>query len=857
MSENVIQLPSLYPGQKRVSESEARFVVAAMGKDAGKTTLAIDIALASDRGALRGDHVAIICFDKVAMVRAKRTLLRLVEPVTAKRRGRQSIELVNGGKIDLLNLDEGLELFEQYALVVLDDASLCDGLVDVWEDQLRPLLARHTGRAVFLGKPSGKRHGFWNLYNRAAHDEDWASFQIPTEENPHADAAEIEEARQAMPADLFAQEYEAEFLDGAIEFTAAQLVIGQHETFLDWCHRLAEDGLKVDSHPFRLDDRPAMQFIYQMIPSTPEEAFNRTDVIMKCTQVGFTVMEMLAMIYLALKFSPAKIGMYLPDMNLASMKSSERFMPIVRTIPDAYRLMVDNTRGMRRGSEGNVLTRNMGDSRFHFLWTSGKATTESVPLDVLSFDEVQEMAIADMEKTRERLSGSAVRYTLMGSTANWPDRDIHWWYKKGQQFQFWTECPGCGGHQVLDETFPKCIAFDSDCDDYRYVCNECSGWIDDPQRGEWRAKAPEATIRSVHFPQFLSPTISPRDIIESYYEADDLKNFYNRKLGKPYTDPSQVPVNMEMLAECAQIGQRMGVEWETDGQSYFMGIDQMGNFNVVLVCRRLESGHMAIVHAEAIYSEDPFERCTVLMAQYRIAVCVVETLPNYNDAKRFANLRKHRGRVFLAGTIENDMLRWGDAPRLNASGRRTNNEERDRYTVKLDQYKCMQVSMKRVQTRTCVFPDPQGLLQEVVEKGKRKTIAILKDMVFYHFTRTALIAEMDAEEKKFRRKVVKVGIDPHFSYAFMLMNVAWSRSHGTSTFILPDAPDETPREVAVRESMPGLPDHVISMVRDLPEDDVCGRCDAFNSATGMCGERRLKVKVKDPACELFIDVEHV
>ena len=40
--------------------------------------------------------------------------------------------------------------------------------------------------------------------------------------------------------------------------------------------------------------------------------------------------------------------------------------------------------------------------------------TESIPLDVLSFDEVQEMLISDMEKTAERLSASKVRFILMG-----------------------------------------------------------------------------------------------------------------------------------------------------------------------------------------------------------------------------------------------------------------------------------------------------------------------------------------------------------------------------------------------------------------------------------------------------------
>jgi len=35
------------------------------------------------------------------------------------------------------------------------------------------------------------------------------------------------------------------------------------------------------------------------------------------------------------------------------------------------------------------------------------------------------------------------------------------------------------------------------------------------------------------------------------------------------------------------------------------------------------------------------------MAQFGVQVCVVEQLPNINDARRFANTEKHHGRVFL------------------------------------------------------------------------------------------------------------------------------------------------------------------------------------------------------------------
>ena len=865
MSES-IKLPKQFEMQRAVMSASERFNMVIGGEKGGKSYMLRELAVAGRLGVARGAFlVAVIAPTEEQVKKLRRMFSRSLDAVTLPRQAKRNrISLISGGALDFFAADDpALALLEPYSMVMIDDARDIPALYALWEDAVLPALRRSRGEGWIFSKPAGTRGDLFRLWEGAKGDSEWARFKLPTAMNPHVKASVIEEARKSMDEPLFRQEYGAEFVSDVVQLTAEQLLIGPDESFRQWCERLGREGLMVDGHPFRLDNRPAMHFIYDMVPTYPKDAFGRIDVLMKCAQVGFTVMEMLAAIYMAIKFSPCKIGMFLPDMKLAAAKSSERFLPIVRTIPDVYRLMADgdNASG-RRGSEGNVMIRNLGRSRFHFLWTSGKATTESFPMDVLSFDEVQEMAIADMEKTRERLSASSIRYVIMGSTAKWPDRDIHFWYKKGTQHQFHTWCESCNTEHVLDEEFPNCITFDSERRDYRYKCLSCGAWIDDPQKHRpdrphgWVAKCPDAAeskITSVHFPQFLSPTITPRDIIEAYYNADDMMNFYNRKLGKPYTDPSQVPVNMEMLNECAKLGMSLGVEWLPRGKGTFMGIDQMGRFNVVLIAERLQSGHMAIVHAEEIYDDDPFARCDVLMAQYGVAVCVVETLPNYNDAKRFAG--RHMGKVFLAGygNMADEMMRWGDSV-PNKQERKTVEEDRDRYTVTLDQYKCMQVAMSRIQRQQCVFADPQGLVQEIIEKGERKTVAILKDRVFLHFTRTALVAEKDEEERKYRRKVVKVGIDPHFSYAYMLLNVAWARAHGTSTFIIPRTVADERAEaqtILIERELVGVPVDLLHAMTQTAEC-TCGRCTFYREVGSLCTERGVITPATAVGCELFM-----
>lgn len=661
------------------------------------------------------------------------------------------------------------------------------------------------------------------------------------------------------------------------KLTTDESVIRPGETFRQWCERLGAGGLKVDGKPFRLDDRPAMAWIYEQIPSTEDEAFRLVLVLMKCAQVGFTVMEMLACIYLGLRFGPATVGMFLPDMNLAGLKSTERFMPVVRSVPDVHKLMTQDAAdgSGRKSGEGNVNRRRIGEALFVFSWTSGRATTESVPMDVLSFDEVQEMTLEQMEKTIERLSASAVRFVLMGSTANWPDADIDHWYKRGSRHRFKTRCPTCGVAEPIDEYFPNCFKWVEERRAYAYTCR-AGHIIDDPQLGEWVPENPEADppvdlsipkrlrplrIRSIHFPQFLSPTIAPGEIFDAYRFAESMKNFYNRKLGKPYTDPSQVPVTLAHLHACEAAGIAAGLQWKKSARGTFMGIDQMGNHNVHVIKERMPDGRQAVIHMEMTFSADPFARSSELMALYGVQCCVVEINPNYNDAKAFAN--RHPGKVFICdsfGKVAEGMIQWGDAPKLDVSERRTSEEARDRYTLKMDQYKCMQVSMYRFVNGLCLFPDRKGLEQDIIVAGvtKREQIA---PIAWDHFTKTALVVEKDEDggTNAVKRFVRKIKIDPHFSYANMLCDVAWSRAHGTSTFILPEADmkKSATKDAAERMNVPGLPAAVVEMVKSdgtAGGAEVCGNCSAYDPDSGTCTERGFQVSPRDAKCILFAAV---
>ena len=654
------------------------------------------------------------------------------------------------------------------------------------------------------------------------------------------------------------------------------LRIPDEMSFREWCERLAERGMKVDGKPFRLDNRAALLPIYEAIPSTREEAAGRILIIQKATQLGLTILETLASIYMAVKWGPVTVSMFMPSQSVAIHKSEHRFMRIVRSAPDLYRLLTTG-RGVDGKEEvvgeGNVLTRRVRESLVLFLWTTGKVTTESIPADIVTLDEVQEMTLDQIDKVMARTGDSDIAFVLLLSTANMPDLDINFWYQQGDQRVWNTECSICGALSDLSDPagiFPgKSIGYNNGdvpgvpLHEYYWRCPECSGPIEDPQRGRYIATNPAAPANAWSFllPRTISPRLTPRAMFEAWGRAktgDQKKSFYNRTLARPYIDADQLPVTMAHCDAAVAEGARMGVRWKSSGRDTYMGIDQMGGFNAVIIKERLPDGRQAVIHVEAVFDNAPFVRCAELMDTYNVAVCVVEQLPNVNDARRFAN--RFPGRVFLAGyaDLRDDAMTWGDD--LSQSDRKTADEDRTRYTVTLNQYKCMQTSLYRIrgtliegrQVPMCLFPDPNALEQDVLDNGNHKRIPILRDWVFVHFTKTALVVEQDEEQRKARAKVVKIGIDPHYSFANMLCDIAWARSHGNSFMILPNTPAAAAAAAQEGPQQPGakLPDAVVAAMEELAVEGTCGRCVSFKE--GACLERGFSTGAATPACMLYI-----
>ena len=204
-----VRLHRLHPGQVKVAQHPARFRVVMCGRRYGKS--ALGIRLACDQ-ALAGQPVGWFAPSYKLALEAWRELSQRLQPVIGRQNEQDKrMELVTGGVIEVWTLDSpDPARGRKYALAIIDEAGIAKDLLDVWQAAIRPTLVDLGGRALFLGTPKGRRHGFVTLFNRGltGEDGDWQSFRASTLENPYIPPEEIEIARKELPPEIFQQEFE-------------------------------------------------------------------------------------------------------------------------------------------------------------------------------------------------------------------------------------------------------------------------------------------------------------------------------------------------------------------------------------------------------------------------------------------------------------------------------------------------------------------------------------------------------------------------------------------------------------------------------------------------------------------------
>lgn len=573
--------------------------------------------------------------------------------------------------------------------------------------------------------------------------------------------------------------------------TPEQIKMLTHHNFALWAQF---SGLEVDQKAFTFDRRRYLLDLYMC--NSREMAW------MKSAQMGATIYEVLRLLWFC-RYHPVKAALYFPTADGVTKLAKDRLNPIIST----------NAELRENLSDGDALglkhIRNVHgkQSSLYMLYLGGTASKDSVPLDILGFDEVRLCDENDIDQAIERVSASSYKYKMYVSTAGFPGMDIARRFEHGDQ-QYWHVRCACEDGFIPSEEFPNCI-LDlkggrlSDAEDWwdRCVeertflqCPRCKMVIKDPQNGMYIPHNPGGAYPSFHISQLISHTITPYEIIDHFNRAVNKKEFYNAKLGKPYVDEENVPITETVLERCVNTDIQWGYNLpRKERKRCAMGVDQHGGNCYVVVVKPDKDGVKRIMHLEIIDSANPrytkggeqvtpFKRVYELARHFDIGACVIDGMPNYNEAAQMT--RDFRGRCWVAwygGESQKDMVTWADRARTKEGIRKGSANIKTKYQVFLNRYTSMDYSLSEFVNRNVVMPHPDGLVQVCrSNQGRWEADAICRNHFWLHLKslvrkKTPILTADKEDTGRFRMEWVYLGLDPHFAHAWNYCNIAAER----------------------------------------------------------------------------------
>src|SRR6516225_4433639 len=234
----IVALPTLHPGQVAAYKQRTRFNVIRCGRRWGKTDMAITL---SGDACTKGRNVGWFTPDYKIQSEAYRDLHAIIDPVVkSSSKNDGVIHTITSGRVDFWTLEnERAGRSQKYHRVIIDEAAFTkDNMMEIWERSIEPTLLDFNGDVWVLSTPNGisEENFFWRVCNDPKMG--FTEYYAPTSQNPYMSAAAIEELRQKREPRVFAQEYEAKFVDwsGAAFFSAEKMLVnGQGVPWPDKC----------------------------------------------------------------------------------------------------------------------------------------------------------------------------------------------------------------------------------------------------------------------------------------------------------------------------------------------------------------------------------------------------------------------------------------------------------------------------------------------------------------------------------------------------------------------------------------------------------------------------------------------
>lgn len=277
------------------------------------------------------------------------------------------------------------------------------------------------------------------------------------------------------------------------------------------------------------------------------------------------------------------------------------------------------------GSVDNVRLKTYGRSYLHFMESS--VPPRMLDVDVLINDEVDISNQDHLEQYIARLDASEFGIHTRLSTPTITNFGIDAIYRESTQNVWYVKCERCNHEQEL--TWEGNVAIRGS--DAWLLCERCGKQLtpETVQAGRWIPSSPSREIVGYSISQLMVTSI-PLSRLVSDFKTMRTKNFYNLRLGKPYT-PAIGGMSRDAIIQNCFVSEHTK---ENTGGGYFIGADQGNDIHVVVA--KVEEDKVKIVHMEVIPLEEGFDRLQTLAYRYGVRKMVLDGLPNRHSALSLA-----------------------------------------------------------------------------------------------------------------------------------------------------------------------------------------------------------------------------
>lgn len=338
----------------------------------------------------------------------------------------------------------------------------------------------------------------------------------------------------------------------------------------------------------------------------------------KPTQIGMSTVFLGKMLYFA-DMNQCRLMYTLPRQDDVTDMVYSRLQEVIQESP----YIRDKMSGV-----DNVRMKKFGKSWIHFAEMS--IPPRMMDVDWMINDEVDLSNQEHLEQAASRMDASKFGYRHQISTPSIENVGIDALFKLSDQKYWVVQCAYCSHEQVMD--WHESVVHHKG--ETKYVCKRCFNPIhaDDIREGNWVAMGNTKSLLSGYqISHLMVPYINKEKLwIES--KTMSQKNFYNFRLGLPFTPSSGSITKDVVMNNCFESHHGPESASKSYADKYVIGADQ-GNVITYAVGKIVED-HIEVVELGEIPFDDGFDELVRIMKKFNIVQGVIDALPNHHSVNK-------------------------------------------------------------------------------------------------------------------------------------------------------------------------------------------------------------------------------